>query len=83
MKPRKIIASVVAAAALSTAIAGPVLAGPPTVSGPVTCTMGGTTYDMGMFTGTRKELAAERHYWSSVFCDKGSFDISGVTRVPG
>ena len=81
MKSKTTIRSLAAAASLTAAIAAQAAAAPPVVGGPVSCTLNGNHYDMGVFEGTRKELAAHRKFWSKVFCDNGSYDASQVTHV--
>ena len=86
---RRTLISTLAAAALSVAIAGPALAGPPTYSGgPIVCSLDGELRDMGFPFGwpdrtswTRKEINDTYRFWVSADqCDPGTLDMSAFTQ---
>jgi hypothetical protein len=73
MNLRKTIVSVVAAVALSAAIAGPVVAGPPTYTGSIQCLSGEIEMEFEHRTDwTKKMIAAAKKTSGVQDCDKGS-----------
>lgn len=82
MTPRKTVASLLAALALSASIAGPTLAAAPTFYGPVTCSHLGESEDMGIQTLTKKDMATFRRFWVDAgFCERGTVDFSAMQQV--
>ncbi|CAN5734081.1 hypothetical protein BH23CHL8_BH23CHL8_31270 [soil metagenome] len=82
---KRTFVSALAALALSTAIAGPALAGPPTYSGTIWCTRDGEPVDMGpnppASGWTRKQVNEYYRFWVSTGqCDHGSLDLSNMTK---
>ena len=82
---RRTLISTLAAAALSVAIAGPALGGAPTFSGTIWCAQDGEPVDMGpnppAAGWTRKQINEYYRFYLSVGqCDKGSLDLSNMTK---
>ena len=80
MRTRSAVLSILSAIALSSVIAGPALAGGPTFTGSVYCTMSGVP-DQGISvtSATHKDLAQLKKFWSDT-CEKGTWDTSGLIK---
>ena len=83
---RRMFLTSFATAVLSVTIAIPTLAAAPTFSGLLTCldAVTGEVRDLNTLNGaTKHDIAVQRKFWAeSGFCEKGSFDTSGLTQDP-
>jgi hypothetical protein len=86
MSKKSVVSVIGTVSLLIGAVAGPTVAGSPTYSGTIWCTVDGIDTDMGPQEGgavgwTRKQINDYyRFYVNTGFCDSGSLDMSHLTK---